>query len=125
MIVGIGIDQVEVARMAGFLERWPDRGPARVFTREERSVCGRRAAPAECYAARFAAKEAFVKALGSGLAPGMRWREIEVVSGAEGRPRLRISGRAAERLREAGGRSLHLSCTHDAGMAAAVVVIEG
>lgn len=125
MIVGIGIDQVEVRRMAGFLDRWPERGPERVFTPGERETCEGRHRAAECYAARFAAKEAFLKALGTGLGPGMRWREVEVVPGPRGQPHLRVTGGAARRMREAGGRTAHLSCTHDAGMAAAVVVVEG
>lgn len=125
MIVGIGIDQVQVARMSALLRRWPDRARERLFTDEERLRCDARTDAAECYAVRFAAKEAFLKALGSGLGRGIRWREVETTSESDGRPRLRLSGTAARRLRQAGGGAVHMSCTHDAGVAAAVVILEG
>lgn len=126
MIVGIGIDQVEVDRMEGLLSRRPERAAERLFTAEERGTCGRRIRPAECFAARFAAKEAFLKALGTGLGRGVSWHEVEVsVPDGGGRPRLRLSGTAARRLREAGGGSVHVSFTHEAGAATAMVVLEG
>lgn len=125
MIVGIGVDQVEVARMARLLDRWPERSRARLFTDGERGTCDRRRSAAECFAARFAAKEAFLKALGTGLARGISWREVEVASSAPGRPRLRLHEVARRRLREAGARSVHLSFTHEAGTATAFVVLEG
>lgn len=125
MIVGVGIDQVSVERMASLLERRPGRAAGRLFSAGEREACQSRRSPAECFAARFAAKEAFLKAIGFGWAGGIGWHEIEVVTGSNGRPHLRLSGIAAAKLREAGGRRIHLSFTHDGGMAAAVVVIEG
>lgn len=125
MIVGVGIDLVEVARVRALLDRFPDRAAGRLFTRREREACERRARPVECYAARFAAKEALLKALGVGLTGGIRWRDIEVRADAAGNPHLELSGRALEALRERGGRRLHLSFTHDGGGAAAVVVVEG
>jgi len=125
MIVGIGIDMARTDRMAGLLERRPERAVHRLFSEEERSACSDRENPAECYAARFAAKEAFVKALGTGLSRGIGWREVEVAAGAGARPYLRLSGTASARLREAGGRRVHLSFTHEGGSAIAVVIIEG
>lgn len=125
MIVGIGIDQVEVARIRALLERRPERAAERLFTDRERSFCRGRADPSECYAARFAAKEAYLKAVGTGWTGGLGWRQVEVVTGPSGRPGLRLSGEAERRLREAGGGTAHLSFTHEAGVAAAVVVIEG
>ena len=125
MIVGVGIDQVEVARMAGLLARRPERARGRLFTEGERARCDGRVEPAECYAVRFAAKEAFLKAVGTGWDGSVAWREMEVVSGPGGRPRLRVDGAAARRLRQAGASSIHLSCTHEAGVAAAVVILEG
>lgn len=125
MIVGIGVDQVEVARMERLLDRWPKRIRERLFTEGERATCDRRRSAAECYAARFAAKEAFLKALGTGLARGISWREVEVASSSPGRPRLRLHEVARRRLREAGARSVHLSFTHEAGSATAFVVLEG
>lgn len=125
MIVGIGVDQVEVSRMRALLARWPERAPGRLFTDRERATCEGRARAADCYAARFAAKEALLKALGTGLGRGIAWREVEVVTGGAGRPRLRLHGTARQRLREAGGRSVHLSFTHEAGSATAFVILEG
>lgn len=124
MIVGIGIDQVEVARLRALLERWPERARERLFTRDERRTCDGRACPAECFAARFAAKEACLKALGTGWRGSLSWTEIEVATGEGGRPVLRLSGTVREKARDAGADSLHVSCTHDGGMAAAVVVLE-
>lgn len=125
MIVGVGIDQVEVDRMDGLLSRRPGRAAERLFTSGERTFCEKRSRPAECFAARFAAKEAFLKALGTGLGRGISWHEVEVVvPDGGGRPRLRVTGTAARRLREAGGGSLHVSFTHEAGAATAMVVIE-
>ena len=114
-VVGVGVDVVDVARLARVLDRTP--GVAeRVFTPGERVGEVRR------LAARFAAKEAAAKALG---APArVRWREIEVVVSDSGRPELRVTGRTAEVAAAAGIRSWHVSLTHDAGVAVAVVVAE-
>jgi len=125
MIVGIGIDRIRVDRVAGLLERHPRRARRRLFSEEEREACEGRPCPAEGYAARFAAKEAFLKALGTGWSGGIGWREISVSTGSNGRPYLRLSGEASRRLRGAGGRRTHLSFTHEGDAAVAVVVIEG
>lgn len=111
--------------MAGLLERFPERGRERLFTPRERAACDARVGAAECFAARFAAKEAFLKAVGTGLASGIRWTEVELVSGDDGRPRLELAGRARERLRTIGGDRVVVSFSHDAGAAVAAVVIEG
>jgi holo-[acyl-carrier protein] synthase len=124
VIVGIGIDQVEVARLRALLDRWPARARERLFTDEERRTCDGRARPAECFAARFAAKEACLKALGTGWRGSLSWTEIEVATADGGRPVLRLSGTVEEKARDVGADSLHVSCTHDGGMAAAVVVLE-
>lgn len=125
MIIGIGVDQVEVARIARLLETRPARGAARLFTPAERAVCDARERASECYAARFAAKEAFVKALGTGLRDGMRWTEIEVRTHRNGRPEILLGGAAGRRFRERGGRRIHVSFTHEGGQAVAFVVLEG
>lgn len=125
VIVGIGIDQVEVARLRALLERWPERARERLFTEVERRECRDRARPAECLAARFAAKEALFKALGTGWARGLSWTEAEVATSPEGRPLLRLSGTARRLAREAGAETAHVSCTHEAGVAASVVILEG
>lgn len=125
MILGVGMDVVEIARIArivagpaGVAERFL----ARVFTPGERAYCEGRQDRAGRLAARFAAKEAAVKALGA--PPGLRWTELEVVRG-EGAPALALHGAAAAAARERGVTRLHLTLTHDAGVAAATVILEG
>jgi holo-[acyl-carrier protein] synthase len=125
VILGIGIDQVEIDRIASLLEREPERARERLFTAAERDTCEDRARPAQCYAARFAAKEAFLKALGTGLGRGISWQDVEVVVGDGGRPELLTRGKARLLLEEIGGRAVHLSFSHEAGLAVAAVVIEG
>jgi holo-[acyl-carrier protein] synthase len=126
MIVGLGVDLCAIARVERALSRHGGRYEAKVFTERERADCARRARPAHHYAARYAAKEALVKALGG--APGVSWQEIEVASGGAseggGPPRLLLFGAAAERCRRVGAQRLHLSLSHDGGYAVAVVVAE-
>lgn len=115
-VVGIGVDVADVARFAAAVERTPTM-LTRVLTEAEREV-GR----PERLAARFAAKEALAKALGA--PPGLLWHDAEVVLGASGRPSLRITGTVAAAAARRGVTSLHLSLTHDAGVAMAFVVAE-
>ena len=117
-MIHTGIDVVEVARLAAALERWP-RLAARLFTDEELRYAGTRPYPVESLAARFAAKEATMKALGEGW-PKVSWRDIEIVRG-EGRPELRLSGRAAAL---AGDGLLAVSLAHDGGVAVAQVIVD-
>lgn len=124
MIVGFGIDLVEIRRMRALLQRHPERAARRLFTDAERARCEDRARPVECYAARFAAKEAFLKALGTGLSGGIGWHDVEVAVDEAGRPRLVVRGAAAERLEALGGTRTHLSFSHEAGTSVAAVVIE-
>jgi holo-[acyl-carrier protein] synthase len=124
MVVGLGIDTVEIARLGALLDRYPERGAARLFAPEELADCEGRSDPIECLAARFAAKEAFLKALGTGLRGGISWPEIRLSNGAHGRPVIETRDRAAETLEALGPTSVHVSITHDAGVATAVVVIE-
>jgi holo-[acyl-carrier protein] synthase len=116
MIVGVGIDVVEIARFEASLERTP-RLRERLFTEAERDL------PVRSLAARFAAKEALAKALGA--PPGLHWTDAEVVVEDSGQPRLRVKGTVAARAAELGVRSWHVSLSHDAGVASAVVVAEG
>lgn len=125
MILGLGLDLVDVSRVARILGGPPGRAErflARVFTSGERAFCDRCADRAERYAARFAAKEAALKALG--VPAGLRFTELEVVRG-EGAPSLSLAGKAAEAARRLGVARVHLTITHDGGMAAAAVVAEG
>ncbi|MCP2260193.1 holo-[acyl-carrier protein] synthase [Streptoalloteichus tenebrarius] len=121
MIVGIGTDLVGVRRFAAAVERSPGL-VERVFTAEERTTSDGRPRRTASLAARFAAKEATVKALGA--PPGYLLTECEVVSGADGRPTLRLSGALAAAARAVGVTSWHVSLTHDADLAAAIVVAE-
>jgi holo-[acyl-carrier protein] synthase len=116
MIVGVGIDVVDVERFMKTLERTPGLRD-RVFTEKEA------AKPAASLAARFAAKEALAKALGAPA--GMQWHDAEVRTDDTGRPWLEITGTVAEKAAQLGVQSMHLSLSHDAGIASAVVVLEG
>jgi holo-[acyl-carrier protein] synthase len=116
VIVGVGIDVVDVARFVEALERTPSLGD-RLFTVAERAL------PPASLAARFAAKEALAKALG---APGgLLWQDVEVVTDDRGRPSLVVAGTVADRAAELGVVRWHVSLSHDAGIASAVVMAEG
>jgi holo-[acyl-carrier protein] synthase len=115
MIVGVGVDVVDIARFAGILARTPA-VRERVFTTAEAAL------PLRTMAGRFAAKEALAKALG---APGLAWQDAEVTSGADGRPHLQLHGGVAERAHRLGVVASHVSIAHDAGVATAIVVLEG
>lgn len=122
MILGIGIDLTPVERIAAAMARHGGRFEGKVFTEGERAYCQAKARPAEHYAARFAAKEAALKALG--VPEGLRWHELEVVSSSGGAPVLRLAGEAARAAAARGIVRMHLSLTHAGGQAAAVVVCE-
>ena len=125
MIVGTGIDLVEVDRVRKLLSGREARALQRLFTDAEVAYASARAEPWPHYAARVAAKEAAFKALaGTVSARAIGGREIEVVNGWDGRPTLALHGRAAERAAELAVTSIHLSLTHTRGMAAAFVVLE-
>jgi holo-[acyl-carrier protein] synthase len=124
MIVGTGIDIAEVPRMAQAIERFGQRFLARVFTEGEIRYCDSKANRIERYAARFAAKEAGMKALGTGWSHGVRWRDIEVLRQPGGRPTLAFHGRAGEFASRLGVVNVALSLTHTAGEAMAQVILE-
>jgi holo-[acyl-carrier protein] synthase len=122
VIVGVGLDLTEIPRIAAMLERWGERFTRKVFTDGERAFCDARACAARHYAARFAAKEAALKALG--VPAGLSWHELEVTGGGDRPPELSLSGRAREAAERRGIGRLHLSLTHTDDTAAAVVVAE-
>lgn len=124
-IRGIGVDLVEIGRMRHFVERQGERGLRRLFTEEEIRYCKRRANPYPSLAARFAAKEAALKALGTGWTRGLGFRQVEVVRRPRSAPTLVLTGRAAERARELGVTRTHLSLSHTSQHAIAQVVLEG
>ncbi len=123
--VGLGMDIVEIARMRTILQRTPS-FRTRVFSEDERAYCDATAAPEVHYATRFAAKEAVVKALGTGFSRGIGVRDIEVRRNAKGRPYVVLSGRAKEVAREQGVRELPLSLsyTHTDAVACAMAITE-
>jgi holo-[acyl-carrier protein] synthase len=116
MIVGVGIDVCDIERFGASMERTPGLRE-RLFTPDEATR------PLASLAARFAAKEALAKALGAPA--GMAWHDSEVVSEASGRPRFELRGTVRERAAELGVTGVHLSLSHDAGIASAMVVLEG
>lgn len=125
MILGLGIDVVEIERVRALLERKGERAMRRLFTEREATYASGKAHPAIHLAARLAAKEAAFKALsGNDLARGVGWREIEVMSGKHG-PELVFHGLAEERAIEMRVRRVHVSLTHTHMTAAAVVMLEG
>jgi len=124
VIYGIGIDLVRVGRIEEVLKRWRDRFIQRVFTEEEARECLGRALPAPSFALRFAAKEAFSKAVGLGMRKGMRWRDIEVFHYPGGKPGLKLHGRSLEICHEKEIIGCHLSLSDEGDYGAAVVVLE-
>jgi holo-[acyl-carrier protein] synthase len=124
MVVGSGIDLVEIERIRHSVERYGRRFLDRVYTAAEQAYCGRKRNAAESYAARFAAKEAGAKALGTGISHGVSWLEIEVVREPSGRPTIAFRGRAAEIGRRLRVAHAALSITHTGSLAMASVVLE-
>ena len=124
MLVGTGIDLVEVERIAHSIERFGDRFLERIFTAEEIAYCRARAASAESFAARFAAKEAGAKALGTGIQHGVSWKELEVRRLPGERPTLHLSGRARTIAGQLGVQRVSLSLTHTKALAMATVHLE-
>src|ERR1700712_2160671 len=124
MVIGLGTDLIEIERIERSLERFGEQFLARVFTPGEIAYCYARKTSAESFAARFAAKEAGAKALGTGISRGVGWKEFEVRRERGQRPELHLSGRAAEIAEGLGIRRLSLSLTHSREMSMAVVVAE-
>lgn len=126
MVLGLGTDIAEVPRIQASLDRYGDHFLARVYTPEEIAYCqARPKTAAQSLAARFAAKEACAKALGTGISRGVTWKEMEVVRERGRAPQLRLHGRAAEIAKTLGIERLSLSLTHTREIALAVVIAEG
>ncbi len=124
MIVGTGIDIAEVPRIAQSIERFGVRFLERIFTPAEMRYCDSKANRVERYAARFAAKEAAMKALGTGWNHGVRWVDCEVVRMPGGRPTIAFHGKAAEFAAKLGAKNIALSLTHTKEQAMAQVILE-
>ncbi len=125
MILGIGVDIVRVARMSAAISKHGDKFLNRVFCEQEIANCSKRVEPTPCYAARFAAKEAYVKALGTGFSKGITLAQVCVEKLATGAPTLKPKGAALKAAKELGVARIHLSLTHEKDAAVAVVIIEG
>jgi holo-[acyl-carrier protein] synthase len=124
-IVGLGLDLLQIERIADVIARRGERFLARVFTVDERSYCERRPATrAAHYAGRFAVKEAVMKVLGTGWTRGVRWVDIEVRRAPGAAPSVRLHGACADIAAARGIARVHVTITHDAGIAAAVAVAE-
>lgn len=124
MIVGTGVDLAEVARIRAAIERYGNRFVERIFTPAEIAYVERKANRYERYAGRFAAKEAGMKAIGTGWKRGVRWRDFEVANLPSGKPTLRLHGEAAKVAERLGVRAISLSLTHTAELGMAHVILE-
>ena len=124
MIYGIGVDLVKMPRIQAALETWGERFQKKIYTEREQTFCLARPKPVRYWAMRFAAKEAFSKAIGLGMRQGICWKDIEVVSNVFGKPELVLHGRAGEICREAGIKNSFLTLSDEDGYAIAMVVLE-
>ena len=121
MILGIGMDMVDIERIRTSLERYGESFISKIFTEHEIAYCSAKALPAQHYAARFAAKEAFSKAIATGWAGEFHWKDVEVVNDEQGKPSFRLSGATAKQF---GEKSILVSLTHTETSAAAFVIIQ-
>lgn len=124
MIVGIGIDIVDISRLRRALERQGERFARRIYTEGEREYCRAHRDPAPYFAARFAAKEAFFKALRTGWTQGVAWLDVEVRRDERGAPSLVLGGRAGDLSKGLGVRAIHISLSHSEEAAIALVILE-
>jgi holo-[acyl-carrier protein] synthase len=125
MILGTGVDLAEVPRIRTAVERYGQRFIERIYTPAEIAYVERKANRFERYAGRFAAKEAGMKAIGTGWRRGVRWQDFEVANLPSGRPTLRLHGEAAKIAEKLGVKSIQLSITHTAELGMAHVILEG
>ena len=124
MIYGIGIDVIQIDRFERSLSRWGERLCQRVFTSQELSSCQIKARPGQHLALRFAAKEAFLKALGTGMFQGIGWKEIEVANETSGRPHLVLRGKAKKSCQQRGIKKIFVSISHEKEYGVAQVLLE-
>jgi len=124
MIYGIGVDLVRIKRIEKAIRRWGDRFIGRVYTENETAICCGRSFPPAAFALRFAAKEAFSKAIGLGMKKGLRWRDIEVFHFPGGRPGLKLHGRSHEICQKERITGFHLSLSDEGEYGIAMVVLE-
>jgi len=125
MIIGTGVDVVEISRFRKTIERLKDRFILRIFTDAEQRFCNEHRDPVPHFAARFAAKEALFKALGTGWAKGVTWLDAEVLRERQDAPVMQLHGEAGRLSAEKGARKIHISLSHTDQWAVAVVILEG
>src|SRR5919108_3572841 len=125
MIRGIGIDVIQNERIRESIRRFGERFLNRIYTELEKAYCNNCANPEIHYAARFAAKEATFKALGTGWAAGVKWKDVEVERLVSGKPELHLHGEALARATAMGATRFYVSLTHDQLVSCAVVIFEG
>ena len=124
MIVGTGVDIVKIDRIEKVIKKWGDRFIDRVFTPDEKAFCFKRVRPYNAFALRFAAKEAFSKALGTGMRQGVFWRDIEVFHFKSGKPGLNICGTSLSICEKEGIASFHVSLSDEDEYGIAMVILE-
>jgi len=124
MITGIGIDVVQNDRIRDSIQRFGDRFLNRIYTQGEIDYCEKCSQPEIHYAARFAAKEAAFKAIGTGWAAGVKWKDVEIERLPSGKPELHLYGEALARATSLGASRFHVSLTHDQLVSCAVVILE-
>ncbi|HLX64305.1 MAG TPA: holo-ACP synthase [Planctomycetota bacterium] len=124
MIVGVGIDLIELERIQAVYERHRERFVSRILTASERAYVLKYADPTQRLAGRWAAKEAALKALGTGLAQGIGWRDVEILPDEHGKPLLTLHGKALERAAALGARVFHVTISHSITLAIAQVILE-
>jgi holo-[acyl-carrier protein] synthase len=124
MIFGIGVDVVQISRIGSLLNRWGNRFLRRVFTKQEIQYCMLRKNPSPHLAVRFAAKEAFLKALGTGYSQGVRWKDIEVIHLSSGRPNLQLHNNTKTMCQSHGINGIHVSMSHDGDYGLVQVILE-
>lgn len=124
MIDGVGIDLVDIARIEGIIKKWQRKFLGKVYSDREIEYCESNALPARHYAARFAAKEAFLKCIGVGIAGGVSLRDIEVINNGKGTPELELKGKSRTYFRSRDVKNTHISISHTDTAAVAIVITE-
>lgn len=124
MIVGIGVDIVEISRLRAALDRQKERFLRRVFTPAEQEYCAGHRDPVPHFAVRFAAKEALFKAIGTGWSKGVSWLDVEVLRSGDGAPAMVLSGEGGRVANRLGAQSIHVSLSHSVENAVALVILE-
>ncbi len=124
MLYGIGVDIVKISRIKRAIDRWGNRFIAKIFTGKEIAFCNSRPRPINAFALRFAAKEAFSKAIGLGMRQGVRWKDIEVFHYPTGKPGIRLYGKCLDIYRECGLNSIHITLSDEGDYGVAVVILE-